>query len=112
MTVHVFSLFLPSTHRQLIAFLVGMIGALSPEKAPAVGVFEEKRRKQMNLITHYELATKSVSELRGLYRKVFNALVQSAPGSAERRNVLASLENISRELNRRCTNQCRLDAGP
>ncbi len=58
----------------------------------------------MNLITSYELASKSVSELRGLYRKVFNALVQSAPGSAERRNALASLENISRELNRRYAN--------
>ena len=36
-TFHVFSRFLPLTHRQQIAFLVGMIGALSPEKAPAVG---------------------------------------------------------------------------
>lgn len=89
-----------------------MIGALSPEKAPTVGAFEEKRRKQMNLITHYELASKGVSELRGLYRKAFNALVQSVPGSAERRNALASLENISRELNRRYANQWRLDAGP
>ncbi len=66
----------------------------------------------MNLITSYELASKSVSELRGLYRKVFNALVQSAPDSVERRNALASLENISRELNRRYANQWRLDAGP
>lgn len=53
----------------------------------------------MNLITHYELASKSVNELRGLYRKVFHALVKSVPESAERRNALASLENISRELN-------------
>ena len=66
----------------------------------------------MNLITSYELASKSVSELCGLYRKVFNALVQSAPQSADRRNALASLENISRELKNRYTNQCRLDAGP
>ena len=112
MTVHVFSLFLSLTHRQLIAFLVGMIGALSPEKAPAVRVFEEKRRKQMNLITHYELATKSVLELRGLYRKTFNALVQSVPESADRRDALASLENISRELNQRYADQWQMDAGP
>ena len=64
----------------------------------------------MNLITHYELASKSVSELRGLYRTVFNTLVQSVPESAERRNALASLENISRELNRRYADQWKLDA--
>jgi|CXWL01.1.fsa_nt_gi hypothetical protein len=80
---------------------MGMIGALSPEKAPAVGAFEEKRRKQMKLITRHELASKSILELRGLYSKTFNALVQSVPESAGRRNALASLENISRELNRR-----------
>lgn len=64
----------------------------------------------MKLITHYELASKSVSELRGLYRKAFNALVQSVPKSADRRNALASLENISRELNQRCADQWRWDA--
>lgn len=91
---------------------MGMIGALSPEKAPAVGAFEEKRRKQMKLITRHELASKSISELRGLYRTVFNALVQSVPESAQRRNALASLENISREINQRYADQWRLDAGP
>ncbi len=66
----------------------------------------------MKLITRYELASKSLLELRGLYCKVFNALVQSAPESAERRNALASLENISRELNQRYADQWRHDAGP
>ncbi|MBK9948619.1 MAG: hypothetical protein IPP12_15730 [Nitrospira sp.] len=75
-----------------------------------VGAFKEKRRK--SIITHHELASKSVFELRGLYRKVFNALVQSVPQSAQRRNALASLENISRELNQRYANQWRMDAGP
>ncbi|MCA9464095.1 MAG: hypothetical protein KC643_01390 [Nitrospira sp.] len=59
----------------------------------------------MKLITRYDLASKSECELRGLYHTVFNALVQSAPQSADRRNALASLENISRELNQRCGNQ-------
>jgi hypothetical protein len=62
----------------------------------------------MKLITRYELASKSILELRGLYRTAFNALVQSVPESTERRNALASLENISRELNRRYSNQCVL----
>ncbi len=52
----------------------------------------------MKLITRHELASKSISELRVLYRKVFNALVQSVPESAERRNALASLENLDREI--------------
>lgn len=55
----------------------------------------------MKLITRYELASKSILELRGLYSNAFNALVQSVPESAQRRNALASLENISREINQR-----------
>ncbi|MDR4468494.1 MAG: hypothetical protein MRJ68_09385 [Nitrospira sp.] len=66
----------------------------------------------MKLITRYDLASKSVLELRGLYRTVFNALVQSASKSVERRNALASLENISRELNQRYADQWRMEAGP
>ena len=66
----------------------------------------------MKLITRYELASKSILELRGLYRTVFNALVQSVPESAQRRNALASLENISREINQRYSEQWKLDAGP
>ncbi len=52
----------------------------------------------MKLITRFELASLGKSELRGLYRKVFDELVRSAPESAERRNALASLENISAEI--------------
>jgi len=65
----------------------------------------------MKLITRYELASKSIHDLRGLYRTVFNALVQSVPESAQRRNALASLENISREISQRYAHQWRLDAG-
>lgn len=52
----------------------------------------------MKLITRFELASLPKSELRGLYRKVFNDLAGSRPGSAERLNTLASLENISAEI--------------
>lgn len=61
----------------------------------------------MKLITRHELASKSVLELHGLNCKVFNVVVQSAPESPERRNALASLENISRELNQRYADQWR-----
>ena len=52
----------------------------------------------MKLITRFELASRSDAELRALYREVFNALARSGPGSAERRNCLASLETISAEM--------------
>jgi len=52
----------------------------------------------MKLITRFELASKSTSELHVLYREVFNALVCSERETAERRNCLASLENIQNEL--------------
>lgn len=55
----------------------------------------------MKLITRFALASRSKSELHALYREVFNALVPSARGSAERRNVLASLENIKAEISAR-----------
>ena len=66
----------------------------------------------MKIMTRYDLASKSEDELRGLYHTVFNALVQSAPQSADRRNALASLENISRELNQRYADQWKMGAGP
>ena len=55
----------------------------------------------IHLIINHELARFNLHELKGLYRKVFNDLAKSQPGTPERRNALASLENIQRELNRR-----------
>lgn len=55
----------------------------------------------MKLTTRYDLASKTEGELRGLYRKAFNALVQSTPESAKRRNALASFENLTREIKQR-----------
>ena len=65
-----------------------------------------------HLITNHELGRLSLAELQGFYRKVFNQLAQSQPGSPERRNALASLENIQRELNRRYARQWNPGARP
>ncbi len=55
----------------------------------------------MKLVTQFELATKTTSELHFLYREIFNALVKSDPHSDDRRICLASMENISREFKNR-----------
>ena len=52
----------------------------------------------MKLITRFELAAKSENELHGLLREAFNELAKSGFGSYERRNALASIENIQNEL--------------
>lgn len=52
----------------------------------------------MKLITIFELATKSESELRALYREVFNVAVRGDRESLEHQNALASLENIRRVI--------------
>jgi len=48
----------------------------------------------MQLITIFELATRSESELQVLFRETANELTRTAEGSTERRNALATLENI------------------
>ena len=50
----------------------------------------------MKLISTHELIKCSDSELSALFHAVWIALVRTARGSAERRNALASLENITR----------------
>lgn len=52
----------------------------------------------MKLITRFELAAKNEHELCGLLREAFNELARSTYGSHERRNALASIENIQNEL--------------
>ena len=52
----------------------------------------------VNLVTRFELASRSTRELHALIRVLFNELANSAPESAERRNALASLENVQAEL--------------
>lgn len=66
-------------------------------KVPPFGTYNEPEN-HMQLITRFELASYSNTELRGLYRKMFNDLAQSMPHSPQRRNALASLDNIRNEL--------------
>ncbi len=52
----------------------------------------------MKLITRFELAAKDENELYALLRDAFNELARSEPDTHQRRNALASLENIQGEL--------------
>jgi len=52
----------------------------------------------MRLITAFELATKRESELRAIFLKASMNVIREPQGSPERRNALASLENIARAL--------------
>jgi hypothetical protein len=55
----------------------------------------------MKLITNHELRQYSDSELSALFHTVWLALVRTQRGSAERRNALASLENITQARSQR-----------
>lgn len=55
----------------------------------------------MKLITRFELAAKNENELLGLLKMAFNELAKSDFGTQERRDALASLENIENELTSR-----------
>jgi hypothetical protein len=52
--------------------------------------------KTMKMILNHELQKQSESELSALFCTVSKGLVRTKRGSPERRNALASLENISR----------------
>ena len=52
----------------------------------------------MTLITRFELISKTQGELYGLLRESFNNLAKSNPDTYQRRNALASIENIQREI--------------
>ncbi len=54
-----------------------------------------------SLITAWELQNRTEKELCALFRKVSQEAAQSDPGTPERRNAVASLENINRALNTR-----------
>ena len=55
----------------------------------------------MKLLTRFELAAKNKNELHILLRESFNELAKSNTNTYERRNALASIENIQRELGSR-----------
>lgn len=50
----------------------------------------------MRLITSYELSRKSKKELAALFADVSQAMIMTEKGTPERRNAMATLENISR----------------
>jgi len=52
----------------------------------------------MRLVTRFELVAKNESELHGYLRNAFNELAKSSPNTYQRRNALASIENIQRAL--------------
>lgn len=60
----------------------------------------------MKLISSHELQKRSESELSALFCMVSKGLVRTKKGSPERRNALASLENISRARSLRMR-ECR-----
>ena len=52
----------------------------------------------MYLITRFELATKNERELYAILREAFNELAKSDIDTHQRRNALASIDNIRNEL--------------
>lgn len=52
----------------------------------------------MKLVTRFELAAKNKNELHRFLKEVFNELARSEPNSHQRRNALASIENIQHEI--------------
>lgn len=55
----------------------------------------------MKLLTRFELAAKNKNELHILLRESFNELAKSNPNTYQRKNALASIENIQQELGSR-----------
>jgi hypothetical protein len=55
----------------------------------------------MKLITRFELAAKNKTELHVLLRQSFNELTKSNSNTHQRRNPLASIENIQLEIGSR-----------
>lgn len=64
------------------------------------------------LITRFELAALGDAELHALYRDLFNALARSNRETPERRNALASLENLESEITARRYRRRQPSAGP
>ncbi len=55
----------------------------------------------MRLVTRFEMAEKNESELHGFLRNAFNELAKGNPRTHQRRNALASIENIQIEVGSR-----------
>lgn len=59
------------------------------------------KEKTMKKISETDLTSRADSELSMLFHEVSKALAHTKPGTIERREVIASLQNISRERARR-----------
>jgi hypothetical protein len=55
----------------------------------------------MKLICAFELHRRSAKELSALFAQVSKGLLLTQPGTSERRNALATLENIARARSER-----------
>ena len=62
------------------------------------GLLQKREETIMQLYTRFNLASIGTYELKGLYRKIFNALANITPGTAEHRAALTSLKNIQAEI--------------
>ena len=67
-----------------------------------VGASEQTEERRMRrIITPSELQNRKLEELKVAFHKAQQELTKSEPNSPERRNALASLENIRRAMNSR-----------
>lgn len=64
-------------------------------KAAMVKALKDQEDKSMKIFSIFELENRKERELAGLFREVSQFLPRTERGSAERRNALASLENIN-----------------
>ena len=55
----------------------------------------------MKLVARFEMAAKNETELGAILKEAFDELARSKPNSHQRRNALASIENIQREIGTR-----------
>ncbi|MFW8637482.1 hypothetical protein [Cribrihabitans pelagius] len=55
----------------------------------------------MKLVTRFEAAARSTTELQGLLRKAFNVLATGSQHTQERDNAKATIETIKAELSSR-----------
>lgn len=61
----------------------------------------EMEVKMMKLMTVFELAARSDTELQVIARDAFNEMARSEDRSADRHNALATLENVHRVMRSR-----------
>ncbi len=73
----------------------------TPHERSLMFTASEFQEDKMRLITRFELATKNKTELQGFLREMFNELAKSSFNTHQRRNALASIENIQREISLR-----------